>query len=90
MSRAFSRLHPALAQALEEKGWNATPVQENVIPDIMEGHDRLVIAPTGSGKTTSLYAGISELNNETNFLYNFIFNKHKFFLSSNERSSLTF
>ena len=51
MSRVFSRLHPSLSQALDEKGWNATPVQERVIPDIMEGKDRLVIAPTGSGKT---------------------------------------
>ena len=51
MSRVFSRLHPSLSKALDEKGWNATPVQERVIPDIMEGKDRLVIAPTGSGKT---------------------------------------
>ena len=51
MSRVFSRLHPSLSQALDEKGWSATPVQEHVIPDIMEGKDRLVIAPTGSGKT---------------------------------------
>ena len=51
MSRVFSLLHPTLAKALDEKGWQATPVQENVIPDIVEGHDRLVIAPTGSGKT---------------------------------------
>ena len=51
MSRVFSLLHPTLAKALDEKGWQATPVQENVIPDIVKGHDRLVIAPTGSGKT---------------------------------------
>lgn len=51
MPRAFSRLHPLLSKALEEKGWNATPVQEHVIPDIIGGHDRLIVAPTGSGKT---------------------------------------
>ena len=51
MSRAFSRLHPALAEALEQRGWEPTPVQTNVLPDIIAGHDRLVIAPTGSGKT---------------------------------------
>ena len=45
MSRVFSRLHPNLTAALEEKGWEPTPVQENVLPDVMEGHDRLVIAP---------------------------------------------
>ena len=51
MSRVFSRLHPLLGEALLEKGWKATPVQDQVIPDLMKGHDRLVIAPTGSGKT---------------------------------------
>ena len=51
MSRVFSRLHPQLAESLEEKGWQPTPVQEHVLPDVMEGHDRLIIAPTGSGKT---------------------------------------
>jgi ATP-dependent Lhr-like helicase len=51
MSRVFSRLHPSLCTALKEKGWSATPVQENVIPDLVEGHDRVVVAPTGSGKT---------------------------------------
>ena len=35
----------------KEKGWKPTPVQEHVLPDVMEGHDRLIIAPTGSGKT---------------------------------------
>ena len=51
MSRVFSRLHPSLTAAMEERGWEPTPVQEHVLPDVMDGHDRLVIAPTGSGKT---------------------------------------
>ncbi|MDP6199151.1 MAG: DEAD/DEAH box helicase [Candidatus Poseidonia sp.] len=51
MSRAFSRLHPSLVEALNEKGWKATPVQEHVVPELMRGHDRVIIAPTGSGKT---------------------------------------
>ena len=51
MPRAFSLLHPRLAEALQDKGWEATPVQENVLPALMEGHDRLIVAPTGSGKT---------------------------------------
>ena len=51
MPRVFSRLHPKLADALAEKGWKATPVQERVIPELVEGHDRLIVAPTGSGKT---------------------------------------
>ena len=51
MSRVFSRLHPLMASALAEKGWKPTPVQEQALPDVMKGHDRLIIAPTGSGKT---------------------------------------
>ena len=51
MSRAFSRLHPSLHSALEERGWEPTPVQEHALPEVAEGHDRLIIAPTGSGKT---------------------------------------
>lgn len=51
MPRAFSLLHASLAEALDEKGWQATPVQEHVIPQVIDGHDRLIVAPTGSGKT---------------------------------------
>ena len=51
MSRAFSRLHPSLRSALEERGWEPTPVQEHALPEVAEGQDRLIIAPTGSGKT---------------------------------------
>ena len=51
MPRVFSRLHPSLSNALDEKGWKPTPVQEHVLPDVIEGHDRLIVAPTGSGKT---------------------------------------
>ena len=51
MSRVFSQLHPLLAAALEDKGWKATPVQENVLLELVEGSDHLVVAPTGSGKT---------------------------------------
>ena len=51
LSRAFSLLHPTLETALEEKGWTPTPVQELVLPELVNGEDRIVIAPTGSGKT---------------------------------------
>ena len=53
MSNIFSLLHPKLHDCLDERGWNATPIQERSIPDIIMGKDRLLIAPTGSGKTLS-------------------------------------
>ncbi|MAR94569.1 MAG: hypothetical protein CMA45_05815 [Euryarchaeota archaeon] len=53
MSNVFSQLHPSLQNSLNEKGWMATPIQEISIPEIIEGKDRLLIAPTGSGKTLS-------------------------------------
>jgi len=53
MSNVFSQLHPSLQNSLNEKGWIATPIQEISIPEIIEGKDRLLIAPTGSGKTLS-------------------------------------
>jgi len=51
MSRVFSELHPLLRDALAEKGWEPTPIQDKVIGDLTKGHDRVIIAPTGSGKT---------------------------------------
>ena len=53
MSNVFSLLHPKLHNSLSERGWNATPIQELSIPEIITGKDRLLIAPTGSGKTLS-------------------------------------
>lgn len=51
MSRAFSRLNPQLKAALDDKGWTPTPIQELVVPELIKGEDRIIIAPTGSGKT---------------------------------------
>jgi len=53
MSNVFSQLHPSLQDSLSDKGWAATPIQEMSIPEIIEGKDRILIAPTGSGKTLS-------------------------------------
>ena len=53
MSNVFSQLHTSLQDSLNDKGWTATPIQEISIPEIIEGKDRLLIAPTGSGKTLS-------------------------------------
>ena len=40
-----------LQKALDERGWKPTPVQQVTQDEISSGGDRLVVAPTGSGKT---------------------------------------
>ena len=47
----FSNLHESLRKALSQKQWSPTPVQHATQEDIANGLDRLVVAPTGSGKT---------------------------------------
>jgi len=47
----FSELVEGLQSALSEKEWTPTPVQVASQAEIAAGNDRLVIAPTGSGKT---------------------------------------
>ncbi|MBT7244591.1 MAG: DEAD/DEAH box helicase [Euryarchaeota archaeon] len=47
----FAKLDPGLQKALEERKWIPTPVQDVTQDDIAAGGDRLVVAPTGSGKT---------------------------------------
>ena len=47
----FSKLEPGLQSTLEEKGWTPTPVQEASLTEVADGNDKLIIAPTGSGKT---------------------------------------
>ncbi len=43
---------PDLATAVSKIGWtNPTPIQQASIPAILEGHDVLAVAMTGSGKT---------------------------------------
>ena len=43
---------PAIHQAVERMGFTEmTEVQEKVIPLMMEGHDMIAKAPTGTGKT---------------------------------------
>jgi len=53
MSDVFSNLEPRLAAALHLKGWNPTPVQTTTLPELCGGGDRIIVAPTGSGKTLS-------------------------------------
>ena len=47
-------LNRQLLNAIEEAGYQApTPIQEQAIPLVMNGHDVLGIAQTGTGKTAA-------------------------------------
>lgn len=46
--------HPQILEGIEASGYeNATPVQEQVIPPIMQGRDVIASAQTGTGKTAA-------------------------------------
>lgn len=48
------KLSTALQQAIKETGYlNPTPIQQQSIPLVLEGHDLLGIAQTGTGKTAA-------------------------------------
>ena len=56
MNKDFSSLplKPELLQAAEELGYKKpTPIQQKAIPKILEGHDLLGCAQTGTGKTAA-------------------------------------
>lgn len=47
-------LNPQIQQAIKDTGYeNPTPIQRQAIPLILEGHDLLGIAQTGTGKTAA-------------------------------------
>ena len=54
MSFSFINLVPEVLKSLNELGYvNPTPIQKEAIPKILEGHDILASAQTGSGKTAA-------------------------------------
>jgi len=54
MSFATLNLNPLIVQALTASGYTEpTPVQAKAIPDAIAGHDLMVSAPTGTGKTAA-------------------------------------
>lgn len=50
-STALDRLHPKVRGLVEERGWTLTPIQNESVADLVDGKHRLLLAPTGSGKT---------------------------------------
>jgi len=54
MSFSSFALHPHLLKALQEKGFDQpTPIQRLAIPRLLQGHDVMATAVTGSGKTAA-------------------------------------
>ena len=53
MRDVVEHLHPSVNDLVKDLGWTLTPIQNAAIPEIVRGHDRLLVAPTGSGKTES-------------------------------------
>lgn len=55
-------------QSIEEMGFeNPSEVQENTIPKILEGHDLLAQAQTGTGKTASFGIPMIEKIEDNNY-----------------------
>ena len=48
---AIEILHPKVRDLISKLGWNLTPIQEEAAIDLCAGKNRLLVAPTGSGKT---------------------------------------
>ena len=61
MSSVFSLLHENLQKALTARQWNPTPIQESAIPEILDGKNRLLIAPTGWKNSISDFTNIASL-----------------------------
>ena len=61
-------LSPKIELALQKNGFNhPTPIQNKVIPLILEGHDIMAKAQTGSGKSASFVLPILELLARKNY-----------------------
>ena len=52
-AREWDVFTPPLANLARKRGWSPTPIQQASMADLCAGEDRLLVAPTGSGKTLS-------------------------------------
>ncbi len=51
---AFTQLHAGIQESIQDAGYQTpTPIQEQAIPPILEGHDLIGTAQTGTGKTAA-------------------------------------
>ncbi|MCC6754926.1 MAG: DEAD/DEAH box helicase, partial [Solirubrobacterales bacterium] len=63
-SKSFADLGVSrpVVKALNERGFTSPfPVQQQVIEDVLDGHDVLVQSPTGSGKTLAFGVPLVDL-----------------------------
>lgn len=58
-------LHPNILKAIQEQGYTKpTPIQKQAIPIILEKHDILAAAQTGTGKTAAFTLPLLEIMNQ--------------------------
>ena len=48
---ALDCLHEEVRALVEDRGWELTPIQKASAVELVAGADRILVAPTGSGKT---------------------------------------
>lgn len=60
-------LHPDILESISSMGYkNPTPIQEQAIPEILEGNDIIACAQTGTGKTAAFVLPILSMNTGIN------------------------
>ncbi len=61
LKNVFSLLEPKLQELVSQRFSEPTPIQKDVIPEILSGHNVLTISETGSGKTEACMLPIFDL-----------------------------
>ena len=47
----MDHLHPEVRKLIQIRGWSLSSIQESSMEDLVSGYDRVLVSPTGSGKT---------------------------------------